>query len=171
VDGLDGRVLAELRDLMGEHDVYRGQVLTIAVDPLEGSRIEFVERPALARDELVLPDGLLESIELHAVGVSRHRDVLVAAGRHLSRGLLLWGPPGTGKTHTVRYLIGARPDRPPGSPVRTRGCTADSRSSRAERPSPESGTRTRKSLGHAEARDPWERPPSGRRVPGHEPRR
>jgi ATP-dependent 26S proteasome regulatory subunit len=36
--------------------------------------------------------------------------VLLAKGRHLSRGLLLWGPPGTGKTHTVRYLTGRLED-------------------------------------------------------------
>jgi ATP-dependent 26S proteasome regulatory subunit len=54
--------------------------------------------------ELVLPEGALERIERHVVGPSRHRDALLARGRHLGRGLLLWGPPGTGKTHTVRYL-------------------------------------------------------------------
>jgi len=37
--------------------------------------------------------------------VARHKDRLLAAGQHVKRGLLLYGPPGVGKTHTVRYLI------------------------------------------------------------------
>ena len=32
-------------------------------------------------------------------------DRLRAAGQHLKRGLLLYGPPGVGKTHSVRYLV------------------------------------------------------------------
>ena len=102
--GASARFLADLRSLMQEHDVFRGQVLTVKAEPMSGSEVVFLERPVLERDEIVLPQGVLDTIERHVVGPSRHRDALVAAGRHLSRGLLLWGPPGTGKTHTVRYL-------------------------------------------------------------------
>jgi ATP-dependent 26S proteasome regulatory subunit len=38
--------------------------------------------------------------------VARHVSSLRASGQHLKRGVLLHGPPGTGKTHTVRYLLG-----------------------------------------------------------------
>ncbi len=40
------------------------------------------------------------------VGVARHSARLLASGQHLRRGVLLYGVPGTGKTHTVRYLLG-----------------------------------------------------------------
>jgi ATP-dependent 26S proteasome regulatory subunit len=58
---------------------------------------------------VVLPDGVLDAIERHTVGIARHGERLLAAGQHLKRGLLLHGPPGTGKTHTVRYLMGRLP--------------------------------------------------------------
>jgi ATPase family associated with various cellular activities (AAA) len=104
VDGLAREFLAGLRTLMDIHDVYRGQLITVQGTRHGGSRIAFLERPVMERSELVLPAGTLERIEAHVLGPTRHRAALVAGGRHLARGLLLWGPPGTGKTHTVRYL-------------------------------------------------------------------
>lgn len=110
VDGLAQRLLAELRRLMHEHDVYRGQVITIEFDRHGSGRIAFLERPAMQRSDVILPDGALERVESHILGPTQHREALVASGRHMSRGLLLWGPPGTGKTHTVRYLTGRLTD-------------------------------------------------------------
>jgi len=61
----------------------------------------------VARDRIVLPDGLLEAVERSTLEFDRHADALRAQGRHLRRGLLLHGPPGTGKTLTATYLADA----------------------------------------------------------------
>jgi hypothetical protein len=97
-------LLAELRGLMREHNVFRGQMISLESTMWGQSRVVFHERPELARDEVILPGGLLADLERHAIGIGRRGAALAAAGRHLKRGLLLHGPPGTGKTHTIKWL-------------------------------------------------------------------
>jgi hypothetical protein len=104
------RLLAELDQLRGELNVYRGHLLDVSLNPMGGVVLTFAGPPGLGRDDVVLPPAVLARVERHALGVASHRAALLAAGQHLKRGLLLYGPPGTGKTHTMRYLLGQMSD-------------------------------------------------------------
>jgi hypothetical protein len=96
----------EIELQMRRHDAFRGAILQFDINEQRGNElISFVPRPNLTADQVVLPTGVLESLERHVVRGAAHNARLVAMGQHLKRGLLLYGPPGTGKTHTVRYLL------------------------------------------------------------------
>jgi cell division protease FtsH len=108
------RVIAELRTLMTERNVYRGRVLELASRYFhedEGAPLTVRTLPQIAREDIVLPEGVLERVERQAFGIARHAERLRASGRHLRRGLLLYGPPGTGKTLTAMYLAASMPER------------------------------------------------------------
>jgi ATP-dependent 26S proteasome regulatory subunit len=73
--------------------------------------IKFHRLPGVRRENIILPQGLLERIERQTVRFSELSEKLVAAGRHLKRGILLHGPPGTGKTLTAMYVARAIQNR------------------------------------------------------------
>jgi ATPase family associated with various cellular activities (AAA) len=112
-DGHAAIVQEEIRSLMVEHNVFRNQVLAFGETSM-GHRgvgmLTFFPRARMSDDELVLPDRVLASIERHVLGIAEARTRLRLSGQHVKRGLMLHGPPGTGKTHTIRYLISRAQD-------------------------------------------------------------
>ena len=100
---------ARIRELTLRHNVFRGQVLSFDGEMFgQGDTIlTFHRRPVLRPEELILPAETLAAVQRQVIGVAQHRRRLLASGQHLKRGLLLYGPPGVGKTHTVRYLTAA----------------------------------------------------------------
>jgi ATPase family associated with various cellular activities (AAA) len=97
---------AEIRRLALERNVFRGQVLSFGGDVFGHGEalLNFHRRPVMGAEQLVLAPQTLAEVQRQVVEVARHKERLLAAGQHLKRGLLLYGPPGVGKTHTVRYL-------------------------------------------------------------------
>jgi hypothetical protein len=104
-------VIGQLRALMSEHNVYRGQVLTFSYSQHGVYRLEFGALPRVSRDQVILPALILEEMERHTMGMAEMARELKASSRHLKRGMLLYGPPGTGKTHSLSYLASQMPER------------------------------------------------------------
>jgi nucleoside-triphosphatase THEP1 len=104
--GAAARTAAEVRALAVEHNVFRGQVISFGRDVFgeRAALLQFHRRPAMSAGDVILPEETLAMIRRQVVAVAEHRTLLLAAGQHLKRGLLLYGPPGVGKTHTVRFL-------------------------------------------------------------------
>jgi ATPase family associated with various cellular activities (AAA) len=102
------RFIADVQALMHEHNVFRGKVLALkAGDEMmgRGMSVTFPAVEPVSREQIVLPEGVLDIVELHTVEFARHAGTLRDAGWHLRRGVLLHGPPGTGKTLSTSYLI------------------------------------------------------------------
>lgn len=101
---------AEIKRLIVTMGIYKGQVFTFR-NGRDGKGIYFQDVPTVRREQIILPDTVLERVERNTVRFSKYRDVMVAKGLHVSRGVLLHGAPGTGKSLLVAYLIGQMPGR------------------------------------------------------------
>lgn len=95
-------------------NVYRGHVIALSpgeFGPGRNTIIAFRTLPHVTRDDVILPENIMERIDRQTIRFSEHAEELKQAGRSLKRGLLLYGPPGVGKTLTIEYLVGSMPGR------------------------------------------------------------
>jgi ATP-dependent 26S proteasome regulatory subunit len=108
------RVLDFLLDDARRRSVYRGKAVVLrqsrrSEDDPAGFLIDFHDLPAVSRDDLVLPAETLAVLDRNVSGWLSHTEALAAAGLRAGHGVLLHGPPGTGKSLAVKYLAGSVP--------------------------------------------------------------
>jgi len=110
---LSRRFLDELEDMIRQTASYRGKVISFEHSgghsgkhsPLRVHKLRNVRR-----DEVILPDKTLLLLDRNIGQFVRQREQLRKLGLPIKKGLLFYGLPGTGKTHTIHYLAGQLPD-------------------------------------------------------------
>lgn len=101
------RVFNSLEQRLSAGSCYRGRVLSLEQRyeyAGHASRICVHQLDAVPREEIVLPEAVLRTVERNVVAFAEQRESLRALGLSTQKGLLFHGAPGTGKTHCIRYL-------------------------------------------------------------------
>jgi len=96
-----------------ESRLYRGKVISLEEGEAYSGRPNTIlvhRLPAVAREDLILPNSIMQLLDRNIFGFARSRRGLKELHQSLQKGILLYGPPGTGKTHTIRYLATNLPD-------------------------------------------------------------
>ena len=106
------RLFERVEALVREGGSYRGKVLSFEGGDDYGGRggtVKVHRLAPVAREHVVLPAATLRLLERNVHDFIAQREGLRALGMPVKKGLLLHGPPGTGKTHTIRYLASQLP--------------------------------------------------------------
>lgn len=100
--------LEALETWVTENSIYKGHALVPALEALGALKLEFAD--VSLPPGIVLEDRLVEDLESNFLAFVQHRDTLRKMSVPVRRGLLLLGPPGSGKTSTCRYLRSRLPE-------------------------------------------------------------
>jgi hypothetical protein len=106
-------ILAELERLISEAQSYRGKVISLDQrDDYSGKAggVKVHKLKSVLREQVILPEKTLRLLEQNVTEFIQHREKLQELGMSIKKGILLHGPPGTGKTHTIHYLASQLPE-------------------------------------------------------------
>lgn len=100
----------DLEDLLGidaddDADVQDGRVRVGAEDDL-GPRDVDLERPKITFDDVGGMDGVKDEVRMKIIHPIQHADLYKAYGKQAGGGILMYGPPGCGKTYLARAVAG-----------------------------------------------------------------
>lgn len=101
------RVFDSIEEHIRNAQSYRGKVLSLEQSPHYGGSstgITVHKMDMVEREQIILPEKTLEELDRTVIRFCKQRDQLRELGLQTKRGVMFWGPPGTGKTHTIRYL-------------------------------------------------------------------
>ena len=92
-------------DAEPEEDIFEGRYREPAQGEVRESITE-IERPEISFADVGGMESLKEEIRLKIIYPLQHQDVYEAYGKKIGGGILMYGPPGCGKTHLARATAG-----------------------------------------------------------------
>jgi hypothetical protein len=110
---LSRELLDAIEQLVKQTKSYRGKVISLeASDRYSGHAgvIKVHKLRSVRREEVILPAKTIQLLERNIGDFVRQRDQLRKLGMPVKKGVLFYGAPGTGKTHTIHYLASQMPD-------------------------------------------------------------
>jgi chromosomal replication initiation ATPase DnaA len=103
----------QLEETISQGRSYRGRIISLEAHhhPMgAGSSVKVHRLRKVNREDVILPQKTLSTLDRNVAGFFAARDALRAMRFQARKGLLFYGPPGTGKTHTIHYLASQLPN-------------------------------------------------------------
>ena len=97
--GLLDEMLDSLED--AAYDFLQGKVLD--------GHFGLISREGTSSEDVILEPSVMEALQRHVIDYRQHMETIKAAGEDPSRGIIMSGPPGCGKTSANRLVLSALP--------------------------------------------------------------